>query len=207
MTTRSPASPKTFLRMIWSIASSASLRAVADGDALALGQPRRLDDDAARRACVTYSSAAVGSVNDRASAVGIACWRISSLANHLSASSCAASLVGPKTFTPVAVDAVRQPRRQRVFRADDDEARSPFCRTNFSIVVEVHRVDRRRCRRPAPCPGCPAAAYSAVTRGDSASFHASACSRPPLPISRTFMCGAATLAMRATAMQSARRAG
>ena len=72
--------------MIWSIASSASLRAVADGDALALGQPRRLDDDRLVARLRTYSSAAVGSVNDRASAVGIACWRISSLANHLSAS-------------------------------------------------------------------------------------------------------------------------
>src|ERR1700712_2250766 len=36
-------------------------------------------------------------------------------------------------------------------------------------------------------PGLPGAAYSRVSIGDCASFHARPCSRPPDPISRTFM--------------------
>src|SRR4051794_38937332 len=36
-------------------------------------------------------------------------------------------------------------------------------------------------------PGLPGAAHSFSMSGDCASFHASACSRPPEPTSRTFM--------------------
>jgi hypothetical protein len=36
-------------------------------------------------------------------------------------------------------------------------------------------------------PPFPGAQYNFVIRGDCRSFHASACSRPPLPITRTFI--------------------
>src|SRR5271169_6511045 len=53
------------------------------------------------------------------------------------------------------------------------------------------RLFRSTGRHSASCtmPPFPGAQYSFETRGDWRNFHASACSRPPLPTRRTFIGG------------------
>ena len=91
--------------------------------------------------------------------------------------------------TPDAVGAqsVGEPVDQRRLRPDHDQAD----RSSRGRRRPPRRDRSRRARRSLGmlrrCPGLPGAAYSLSSRGDCASFHASACSRPPEPISRTFM--------------------
>ena len=79
---------------------------------------------------------------------------------------------------------VGDPGDQRRLRADDDEVHAEVAgqRGDRLPVDGVHVV--QRCR-PRPCPGLPGAACTAVTFGSRDSARASACSRPPPPMTRT----------------------
>ena len=133
------------------------------------------------------SSAAAASVKLRASAVGIACWRINSLANHLSASICAAALLGPKTPIPAASKRSANPAASG--SSGPITARSIcFSRANFSMRGKS-MPEMATFSPSCAVPGFPGRLYSAATRGEAASFQAKACSRAPLPMRRTFMTG------------------
>jgi hypothetical protein len=77
---------------------------------------------------------------------------------------------------------------ERRFRPDDRQ-RDVFAPRELEQAIEVGRGDRRHCARPvrARVPALPGATSTSLTRGDCLSFHASACSRPPEPMTRIFM--------------------
>ena len=85
------------------------------------------------------------------SAVGTSAWRISSLAKTLLPSIRAASLDGPKTLSPLAAQEIGQSGRQRVFRANHDQADLFLGRTGPGDRFPKGRWGRssprrRRCR-------------------------------------------------------------
>src|SRR5438552_6434709 len=112
-------------------------------------------------------------------------WRaMNALAKSLELSSCAAAFVGPKIFEPAAwyasttplASGASGPTTVKVTRSVAANA------TRSGIAVTETLV---RCGSRA-VPALPGATYTLPTRGDCAIFHASACSRPPPPMTRTF---------------------
>jgi len=79
---------------------------------------------------------------------------------------------------------VGQSRRQRNSRADHTS--SILSDERIFDSGKLQWIDRDILGE-LRVPGFPGMAKSAVTRGESASFQASACSRPPLAVSNTFM--------------------
>ena len=86
---------------------------------------------------------------------------------------------------------VGQPGGQRPFRPDDHQIDFPLERDLHQgvFIVRFHRQvgDLGALARSRAVPAFPGAIYSALSRGDCASFHASACSLPPEPTSKTLM--------------------
>ena len=84
----------------------------------------------------------------------------------------------------LALEGVDDPVGQRLLGADDRQA-DPLALGELDQAAEVARLDRDVLgveRRPR----VPGAQKTAWTRGDCFSFQQRACSRPPLPITRTF---------------------
>ena len=107
----------------------------------------------------------------------------------------------PEHLEPLAAQEVGQPRRERVFRADHDEPDLLLaCRTASSLSVSVWSMATFVAPSPA-VPALPGAQNTFPARGDCRSFHTSACSRPPLPITRTFIMGAASVRWSGSAGQ------
>ena len=85
---------------------------------------------------------------------------------------------------PFALKDVNDSLGQRLFGSDHRQA-DPLAPGELEQAPEIARLDRHVLhieRRPA----LPGAQKTAVTRGDCFSFQQRACSRPPLPITRTF---------------------
>ncbi len=119
-----------------------------------------------------------------ASAVGMCAFRIISFAKILDDSSRAAAIVGPKMRSPSlsnksttpAASVSSGPTTVRSMRFSLAKRASP----GRSLAV-IGRFSPR-----AAVPAFPGAQKISLTRGDCRSFHAKACSRPPLPITRIF---------------------
>src|SRR5215813_13897686 len=113
------------------------------------------------------------------------CRKRKPFANALELSSCAAALVGPK---------IRRPRARK--RSTTPAAsgasgpttvswiRSRAAKSASSASSVIGTFSTPASRAVPPFPG---ATYTFWTRGLCASFHASACSRPPPPMTRSFI--------------------
>ena len=108
-----------------------------------------------------------------------------SLAKLLLDSSCAAAFVGPNTGQPRRVNSSTTPN---VSGSSGPTTVSSGCRRVASPVIDS-RLFRSAATHSASSamPPFPGAQYNSVTRGDCRSFHTSACSRPPLPRTKTFI--------------------
>src|SRR5215471_4592342 len=112
-------------------------------------------------------------------------WRaMNALAKSFELSSCAAARVGPKIRRPAARNASTIPAASGasgpttvsptwLSRAKATSSCSPSTATLVSSGSSA-------------VPALPGATNTFATRGDAAIFHASACSRPPPPMTRTF---------------------
>ena len=120
-----------------------------------------------------------------ARAVGTPAVCITVLANAFELSSRAAAAEGPKHGDAGLGHPVGEPGRERRLGADDDEVGARPAASSVipsrSVTATAWSVASR------PMPGFPGAACSSASRGDCASFHASACSRPPDPTRSTRM--------------------
>ena len=133
------------------------------------------------------SSAAAASsavVQTKARAVGTPAAAITSLANALDPSSRAAAPEGPKHRDAGRAHRVGDAGDQRRLGPDDDQVDAERGRQRGHRAA-VERVDVVQ-RRDAAMPGLPGAACTSVTAGSGASARASACSRPPVPMTRVF---------------------
>src|SRR5436190_7635456 len=110
---------------------------------------------------------------------------MNALANAFELSSSAAALVGPKMRRPCArkmstapaASAASGPTTVRsIFSSTANRASSPR-----SVMATFLRCGS------SPVPALPGATKTASTRSPCASFQASACSRPPLPMTSAFM--------------------
>ena len=163
----------------------------ADEDALAGGEPVRLDD--ARRPRRPPSPRPSGTP---------------AAAHHLLGEALRALDPRRRGARPEDRDAAtaqlvaRRPRRAAPrARSRRGRSRAP-ARARAGLRRPRRAPDgRRRARR---CPGCPAPRAARSSRGLCASFHASACSRPPEPTSSTFT--RATLLASPAGLKAARRA-
>src|SRR3954466_11223013 len=107
------------------------------------------------------------------------------LAKSFEDSSCAAARVGPKILSPAS--------RKRSTTPAASGASGPttvswifsfFANATSSSISEAATFSTPASVAVPPLPG---ATNTFCTRGLAASFHASACSRPPLPMTRTFI--------------------
>ena len=159
---------------------------VGHHDALAGGQAVVLHD--VRRAeGVERGLGLVAGLAHRARAVGTPAAAITSFANALEPSSWAASRVGPKRRCPA-----RGRRRRPRPPAAPPGRRRPGRRQPLGQRGDVVTVDSgsTSCSVATPAsPGLPGATWTSVTPGSRESARASACSRPPVPITRVLTGG------------------
>ena len=87
---------------------------------------------------------------------------------------------GPNTAAPLRAQVVGQPVDQRLLGPDRRRARTS------SRLCDRGRSSVEARRRSRPSPGCPARRRPRRPPASAASAHASACSRPPDPTTRTF---------------------
>ena len=107
------------------------------------------------------------------------------MAKTLLPSICAADLRRAEDAQTGRLESIDDARRQRILRADDGEA-DLLLLGEADELVEIVRLDRH-IDAVAGGAGVARAQNTVSTRGDCASFQTSACSRPPLPITRTFI--------------------
>src|SRR5690606_7420890 len=101
-------------------------------------------------------------------------------------SSWAAALVGPKIGRPAARKASTTPAASGASGPTTVKATCSRFASSTSTGMSV--IGAFCSSFSAAVPGLPGATSTRVTLGDWASFQASACSRPPEPMTRTFMC-------------------
>src|SRR5438874_1798208 len=120
----------------------------------------------------------------RACAVGIFSALINSLAKIFEASNCAAFLFGPKTFSPSASN------KSTIPAASWSSGPTTVRSIRFSLAKRASfgkSFGGIKTFSPISCvPAFPGAQKIRSAPGDCASFHARACSRPPLPTTRIF---------------------
>ena len=105
--------------------------------------------------------------------------------NALELSSCAAALVGPNTRKPCARNSSTMPAASGCSGPTTVSAifsRAAQASSAWTSVILIFSS-----RGSSAVPPLPGATNTACTLGDCDSFHASACSRPPPPTTRTFM--------------------
>ena len=108
------------------------------------------------------------------------------LAKSFEASSCAAARVGPKIAQPRLAERVDHAGGERRLRPDHGQLDlfASWRRRSSSGNRRKRNVLHARLGAVPPLPG---ATNTFCTRGPCASFHASACSRPPEPMTRSFI--------------------
>ena len=184
ITTRAPASPTALPESIASIAACASATSVATTTPLPAASPSALTTIGAPRPS-TQACAAAASVNVRCSAVGMSCRSMKALAKSLELSSCAASRVGPKMRSPAARNASTIPAASGA--SGPTTVRPTDSRFAKAISVAMSSIGTLTRSGSRAVPALPGATKTFPTRGDCATFQASACSRPPAPTIRTFI--------------------
>ncbi len=101
-------------------------------------------------------------------------------------SSCAPAPRGPKHFKPAASKVSTMPPTSGTSGPTTVSATRSFLATSMSAAKSVTARATLRVFGSPAVPALPGAHSTSLTFGDCASFHASACSRPPLPMSKTF---------------------
>src|SRR3989344_2991903 len=131
----------------------------------------------------TYAVADGSSENVLNCAVGTPAFSIKVFEKTFDDSICAAALVGPNIFSPATLNTSTIPRSSGFSGPTTVSAISFSCANARSFPTSVAAISTfsPHCDVP-PFPG---AMYNFPIRGDCESFHASACSRPPLPTRRT----------------------
>src|SRR6202048_4754475 len=110
------------------------------------------------------------------------------LANSLQLSSCAAAWVGPKIFNPARLKASTTPSASG---ASGPTTVRPMRETAANATKSAIEVKATLLSsRSRAVPALPGATKTFATRLDCAIFHASACSRPPPPMTRIFIASA-----------------
>src|SRR6185437_3151300 len=182
-TTRAPALPTALPDSIASTAACASAVVSATTTPLPAASPSAFTTTRPSRESIQQCASRASSKLPQ-SAVGMPWRRMNSLANRFELSSCAAACVGPKIGRPAARNASTMPSASgasgptTVSRIDSVRANSTSAGTlsNGTFASAGSRA----------VPALPGATNTFATRGDRASFHASACSRPPPPTTRIF---------------------
>ena len=161
------------------------LDVVADHDALAGGETIGLDDE--RRALRAHPAgierrARERRIRRRRNAVP----RQEILGERLRAFETRSEPARTEAAQTRGVEGIANTEHERRFGSDDRQVDALRPRRN-ARDRQRHRPRRRRCAFSVlrPCPDCPGATNTADTRADWATFHASACSRPPAPMTRT----------------------
>ena len=185
MTTRAPAAPSALPTSIASIAACASATRRRDDHALAGREAVGLDDD--RRAALGDVGARRRRVGERPVLRGRdPVPRHERLREILRALELGGGPRRTEDPEPRGAERVDDAGGERRLRADDRQR-------DLLVLRERDEVGDRACAatvgqlRLARVPALPGATNTFATRGDCATFHASACSRPPPPMTRTFM--------------------
>src|SRR5690242_10440155 len=112
-------------------------------------------------------------------------WRsMNALAKSLELSSCAASRVGPMIASPAARNASTMPAASGASGPTTvSPTASAFAKATSSAISVIGTLVSSA---SSPVPPLPGATKTFALRGLAAIFHASACSRPPEPITSTF---------------------
>ena len=129
------------------------------------------------------SAASSAFVHTRAIAVGTSAAAITSLANALEPSSRAASADGPKQEMPASRTASATPATRGASGPITTRS-APTSRASAATARPSTGSTSWRVQTPA-MPGLPGAACTAVTLGSRDSARVRACSRPPVPMTRT----------------------
>ena len=116
------------------------------------------------------------------------CFCMNALAKSLELSSCAAALVQPKIGRPAARKSSTMPAASGASGPTSVKATCSSRQNRIKSSCAVSAILRNL--GSAAVPALPGATKTVSTLGDCASFHASACSRPPLPITSNFMVSA-----------------
>jgi hypothetical protein len=109
-----------------------------------------------------------------------------SLVNPFEPSSRAAAADGPNTLMPCAAQRICQPGHQRRFRPDHDKANAVDL-AKAGDCARIVDIQHATISASLAMPALPGAQNSVSVSGDFEIAQASACSRPPEPISRIFM--------------------
>src|SRR5687768_11259622 len=183
-TTRAPASPRVLRVIIWSIAACASATLAATTTPFPAARPSALTTIGAPRLVTkAFASSALSKV--LCSAVGILCRAMKLLAKSLDASSCAAARLGPKIFSPASRNASTTPAASGASGPTTVSRIFSFLAKAMSSAVPV--MATLSTPFSVAVPPLPGATNTFCTRGLCVSFHASACSRPPPPMTRSFI--------------------
>ena len=185
-TMRAPASPKRLPSSMSAAAVSAASSVCATITPLPAARPSALITIGAPVARM-YSSAGASSLKLRYFAVGTRCRAMKSLVNALEPSSCAAAAVGPKQRRSASMKRSTRPATSGA--SGPTIVRSTFSRLAKASSASASSAAMATLLTPASraVPAFPGATKTCETAGDCAHFQASACSLPPLPITRTFM--------------------
>ena len=108
--------------------------------------------------------------------------------NAFEPSSCAPCRTRSEALQARGLEAVDDAGDERHLGADDRQRDALALVRASTSAVEIRDGYGHvaRLRLASPCRRCRARTSTSLTRGDCASFQASACSRPPLPMTKTF---------------------
>ena len=192
MTTCRPAAPNFWPTMISSTARAASAGVWQIRTPLPSARPSALT---AQRPCsaAAKSRAAFASEKVPECAVGIPYFSMNFCEKTLEDSNCAALRFGPQMRKPLAWNKSAMPSARGLSGPTTVRA-GFFSRANASRDGRSSAAMAAHCtaapfsvKHSAARPALPGAHHNRVRRGDCANFQTRACSRPPEPITRTFI--------------------
>ena len=159
-----------------------------DEDALAAREAVRLEHAGKPELADRRFRLRLASAQTIACAVAIPCRRKNSFAKIFDDSICAASRLGPKIGRPRFENSSAIP-------SDSGSSGPTTVRSNCSFsarsaISTMSPAETGRQSATSAIPGLPGAQKSSSTNALRRRDQQSACSRPPLPTTRTFMCGA-----------------
>ena len=182
--TSAPASPKMLSSSIDVMASSASSSVMATTTPLPAASPDALITTGAPNSrAAAFAEATAVCIDARA--VGTPASRMTALANAFDVSSCAAAAVGPKTAMPRAAHSSASPAARGASGPTITASTASVVASAIRPAMSATATGRHVASKAIP--GLPGAA-SRIALGYSCLMrHASACSRPPPPTSKSFM--------------------
>ena len=184
ISTDAPASPKPPSRQR-STQAAASCRESVTRTPLPAASPSALTTNGPS-ICSRYRCAASGSAKEPDAAVATPAFAMISLAKAFDDSSRAAARLGPNTGMPSRDTASTTPAASGASGPTTTRS-TPWTRAMAAIAPTSVAAIPSTTGPNSASPGLPGRDISSSRRGDWTSFHPKACSRPPLPTSRTLM--------------------